>query len=119
MNLVCSKLRPERKLYALGIPLSITGCSLTMPWDSANSTIYLAFLGMKPNFSIILLVYLDVYFHLHYRNTATCNLSFLLLIFSFLQILRRCGGSVELVDVSNELSQLVRRPGLKKWKVSY
>lgn len=33
------------------------------------------------------------------------------------EILRRCGGSVELVDVSNELSQLVRRPGLKKWKV--
>nr|XP_016440804.1 PREDICTED: tRNA (cytosine(34)-C(5))-methyltransferase-like [Nicotiana tabacum] len=29
----------------------------------------------------------------------------------------RCGGSVELVDVSGELPQLVRRPGLKKWKV--
>lgn len=33
------------------------------------------------------------------------------------EILRRCGGSVELVDVSCELPQLVRRPGLKKWKV--
>ncbi|KAJ7956790.1 tRNA (Cytosine(34)-C(5))-methyltransferase [Quillaja saponaria] len=33
------------------------------------------------------------------------------------EILRRCGGSVELVDVSNEILQLVRRPGLKKWKV--
>ena len=37
----------------------------------------------------------------------------------FIQILRRCGGSVELVDVSNELPQLVRRSGLKKWKVRY
>ncbi|XP_020537968.1 RNA cytosine-C(5)-methyltransferase NSUN2 isoform X2 [Jatropha curcas] len=33
------------------------------------------------------------------------------------EILRRCGGSVELVDVSGELPQLVRRPGLRKWKV--
>ncbi|OIT32694.1 PREDICTED: tRNA (cytosine(34)-C(5))-methyltransferase-like isoform X1 [Nicotiana attenuata] len=33
------------------------------------------------------------------------------------EVLRRCGGSVELVDVSSELPQLVRRPGLKKWKV--
>ncbi|KAL3527620.1 hypothetical protein ACH5RR_012276 [Cinchona calisaya] len=33
------------------------------------------------------------------------------------EILRRCKGSVELVDVSDELPQLVRRPGLKKWKV--
>ncbi|XP_043722063.1 multisite-specific tRNA:(cytosine-C(5))-methyltransferase-like isoform X2 [Telopea speciosissima] len=33
------------------------------------------------------------------------------------EILRRCGGSVELLDVSTELPQLVRRPGLKKWKV--
>ncbi|XP_024027936.1 tRNA (cytosine(34)-C(5))-methyltransferase isoform X2 [Morus notabilis] len=33
------------------------------------------------------------------------------------EILRKCGGSVELLDVSNELPQLVRRPGLKKWKV--
>ncbi|KAM7261558.1 hypothetical protein ACFE04_020635 [Oxalis oulophora] len=33
------------------------------------------------------------------------------------EILRRCKGSVELVDVSSELPQLVRRPGLKKWKV--
>uniref|UniRef100_A0A1J3DZ81 tRNA (Cytosine(34)-C(5))-methyltransferase n=1 Tax=Noccaea caerulescens TaxID=107243 RepID=A0A1J3DZ81_NOCCA len=33
------------------------------------------------------------------------------------QILRRCGCSVELVDVSDKLPQLIRRPGLKKWKV--
>ncbi|BFG35515.1 hypothetical protein CerSpe_217890 [Prunus speciosa] len=33
------------------------------------------------------------------------------------EILRKCDGSVELVDVSSELPQLVRRPGLKKWKV--
>ncbi|KAF3439255.1 hypothetical protein FNV43_RR17531 [Rhamnella rubrinervis] len=33
------------------------------------------------------------------------------------EILRKCGGSVELLDVSSELPQLVRRPGLKKWKV--
>ncbi|GLU13090.1 hypothetical protein SLE2022_297370 [Rubroshorea leprosula] len=33
------------------------------------------------------------------------------------EILRRCGGSVELVDVSGELPQLLRRPGLRKWKV--
>ncbi|XP_048128320.1 RNA cytosine-C(5)-methyltransferase NSUN2-like isoform X2 [Rhodamnia argentea] len=33
------------------------------------------------------------------------------------EILRRCGDSVELVDVSSELPQLVRRPGLRKWKV--
>ncbi|KAF5779122.1 putative tRNA (cytosine(34)-C(5))-methyltransferase [Helianthus annuus] len=33
------------------------------------------------------------------------------------EILRRCGGSVELVDVSTELPQLIRRPGLKSWKV--
>ncbi|KAL7602109.1 hypothetical protein Lser_V15G22459 [Lactuca serriola] len=33
------------------------------------------------------------------------------------EILRKCGGSVELVDVSSELPQLVRRPGLKSWKV--
>lgn len=33
------------------------------------------------------------------------------------EILRRCGDSVELLDVSDELPQLVRRPGLKKWKV--
>nr|XP_043638974.1 RNA cytosine-C(5)-methyltransferase NSUN2-like [Erigeron canadensis] len=33
------------------------------------------------------------------------------------EILRRCGDSVELVDVSTELPQLVRRPGLKSWKV--
>ncbi|KAL7143955.1 hypothetical protein ABFS83_08G226200 [Erythranthe nasuta] len=33
------------------------------------------------------------------------------------EILRRCGGTVELVDVSTELPQLARRPGVKKWKV--
>ncbi|KAK9949491.1 hypothetical protein M0R45_005009 [Rubus argutus] len=33
------------------------------------------------------------------------------------EILRKCGGSVELIDVSSELPQLVRRSGLKKWKV--
>ncbi|XP_065632903.1 uncharacterized protein LOC111994621 [Quercus suber] len=33
------------------------------------------------------------------------------------EILRKCGGSLELVDVSSELPQLVRRPGIKKWKV--
>ncbi|XP_057431487.1 uncharacterized protein LOC130724305 isoform X2 [Lotus japonicus] len=33
------------------------------------------------------------------------------------EVLRRCRGSLELVDVSSELPQLVRRPGLKRWKV--
>ncbi|KAL9329660.1 hypothetical protein ACSQ67_004663 [Phaseolus vulgaris] len=33
------------------------------------------------------------------------------------EVLRRCGGSVKLVDVSSELPQLIRRPGLKRWKV--
>lgn len=33
------------------------------------------------------------------------------------QILRRCGDSVELLDVSNELPELARRPGLNTWKV--
>ncbi|CAN1187009.1 RNA cytosine-C(5)-methyltransferase NSUN2 [Linum perenne] len=33
------------------------------------------------------------------------------------EILRKCGGSVELLDVSNECPDLVRRPGLRKWKV--
>ncbi|KAK1370949.1 tRNA (Cytosine(34)-C(5))-methyltransferase [Heracleum sosnowskyi] len=33
------------------------------------------------------------------------------------EILRKCGGSVELLDVSAELPHLIRRPGLKKWKV--
>ncbi|VVB09736.1 unnamed protein product [Arabis nemorensis] len=33
------------------------------------------------------------------------------------EILRRCGDSVELVDVSDKLPELIRRPGLKKWKV--
>ncbi|XP_027335289.1 tRNA (cytosine(34)-C(5))-methyltransferase-like isoform X2 [Abrus precatorius] len=33
------------------------------------------------------------------------------------EVLRRCGGSIELVDVSSELPQLIRRPGLMRWKV--
>ncbi|XP_020872882.1 tRNA (cytosine(34)-C(5))-methyltransferase isoform X2 [Arabidopsis lyrata subsp. lyrata] len=33
------------------------------------------------------------------------------------EILRRCGCSVELVDVSDKLPELIRRPGLTKWKV--
>ncbi|XP_057970587.1 uncharacterized protein LOC131159581 [Malania oleifera] len=33
------------------------------------------------------------------------------------EVLRRCGDSLELVDVSSELIQLIRRPGLNKWKV--
>ncbi|RDX78380.1 tRNA (cytosine(34)-C(5))-methyltransferase, partial [Mucuna pruriens] len=33
------------------------------------------------------------------------------------EVLRRCGGSVKLLDVSSELPQLIRRPGLKRWKV--
>ncbi|PIN09085.1 tRNA cytosine-5-methylases and related enzymes of the NOL1/NOP2/sun superfamily [Handroanthus impetiginosus] len=33
------------------------------------------------------------------------------------EVLRRCGGAIELLDVSTELPQLARRPGLKKWKV--
>ncbi|KAK3419010.1 hypothetical protein EUGRSUZ_H04746 [Eucalyptus grandis] len=33
------------------------------------------------------------------------------------EILRKCGGCVELLDVSSELPQLIRRPGLRKWKV--
>ncbi|XP_050205626.1 uncharacterized protein LOC126655466 [Mercurialis annua] len=33
------------------------------------------------------------------------------------EILRKCGESVELVDVSNDCPLLVRRPGLRKWKV--
>ncbi|KFK30577.1 hypothetical protein AALP_AA7G279900 [Arabis alpina] len=33
------------------------------------------------------------------------------------EILRRCGSSVELVDVSDKFPELIRRPGLKKWKV--
>ncbi|ESQ46146.1 hypothetical protein EUTSA_v10000050mg [Eutrema salsugineum] len=33
------------------------------------------------------------------------------------EILRRCGDSVELVDVSDKLPELIRRPGLKTWKV--
>lgn len=33
------------------------------------------------------------------------------------EVLRRSEGSVELLDVSSELPELVRRPGLKTWKV--
>ncbi|PNT68316.1 hypothetical protein BRADI_3g38655v3 [Brachypodium distachyon] len=33
------------------------------------------------------------------------------------ELLRRSGNSVELLDVSNELPELVRRPGLNTWKV--
>ncbi|CAK8578775.1 unnamed protein product [Lathyrus sativus] len=33
------------------------------------------------------------------------------------EVLRRCGESVKLLDVSSELPQLIRRPGLKSWKV--
>ncbi|KAG8057096.1 hypothetical protein GUJ93_ZPchr0002g24766 [Zizania palustris] len=33
------------------------------------------------------------------------------------EILRRCGDSVELLDVSTELPELVRRPGVSSWKV--
>ncbi|RDX80861.1 tRNA (cytosine(34)-C(5))-methyltransferase, partial [Mucuna pruriens] len=35
------------------------------------------------------------------------------------EVLRRCGGSIELVDVSCELPQLIRRPGLKRWKIKH
>lgn len=41
----------------------------------------------------------------------------ILLLSPLVKILRRCGDSVELVDVSRELPQLVRRPGLRTWKV--
>lgn len=34
------------------------------------------------------------------------------------ELLRRSGNSVELLDVSKELPELVRRPGLSTWKVS-
>ncbi|GJN20554.1 hypothetical protein PR202_gb07946 [Eleusine coracana subsp. coracana] len=33
------------------------------------------------------------------------------------EILRRCGDSVKLLDVSDELPELARRPGLSTWKV--
>lgn len=33
------------------------------------------------------------------------------------EVLRRCREAVELVDVSGDLPQLIRRPGLKRWKV--
>jgi multisite-specific tRNA:(cytosine-C5)-methyltransferase len=34
------------------------------------------------------------------------------------EILRASGGSVELLDVSSELPELKRRPGMMSWKVS-
>ncbi|KAK9163925.1 hypothetical protein Syun_004827 [Stephania yunnanensis] len=34
------------------------------------------------------------------------------------EVLRRSGESVELLDVSVELPQLIRRPGIKKWKLT-
>ncbi|XP_061344392.1 uncharacterized protein LOC133290324 [Gastrolobium bilobum] len=34
------------------------------------------------------------------------------------EVLQRCGGSVKLLDVSSELPQLIRRSGLKRWKVN-
>ncbi|KAK9130101.1 hypothetical protein Sjap_010588 [Stephania japonica] len=33
------------------------------------------------------------------------------------EVLRRSGESIELLDVSIELPELIRRPGIKKWKV--
>ncbi|KAH7446790.1 hypothetical protein KP509_01G076100 [Ceratopteris richardii] len=33
------------------------------------------------------------------------------------EVMRRCGGCLELLDVSSELPELKRRPGLKTWKV--
>ncbi|EPS58455.1 hypothetical protein M569_16359 [Genlisea aurea] len=33
------------------------------------------------------------------------------------KVLRQCRGAIELLDVSGELPQLARRPGLKRWKV--
>lgn len=54
-------------------------------------------------------------------QTVALNVKLVMLalfpIFSLSQILRKCGGSVELLDVSAELPNLIRRPGLKKWKV--
>lgn len=43
-----------------------------------------------------------------------CELFIFLII---MQLLRRSGNSVELLDVSNELPELVHRPGLSTWKV--
>lgn len=65
-----------------------------------------------------------VFFILMWLDFAILSEHFHLLPFWFfmsclLQILRRCEGSVELVDVSDELPHLIRRPGLRKWKVSY
>merc|ERR1712196_492589 len=34
------------------------------------------------------------------------------------EILLRCGGAVELVDASDMLPGLIRRPGLHSWKVA-
>jgi len=33
------------------------------------------------------------------------------------ELLERCGGAVELVDVSGEMTELRRLPGMKHWKV--
>ncbi|XP_068474343.1 uncharacterized protein [Phaseolus vulgaris] len=33
------------------------------------------------------------------------------------EVLRRCEGSIELVDVSSQCPQLTRRPGLRRWRV--
>ena len=33
------------------------------------------------------------------------------------ELLERCGGAVELVDVSGEMTELKRLPGMKHWKV--
>ena len=34
------------------------------------------------------------------------------------ELLRRCGGALELVDVSTMLPELQRRPGLHAWQVT-
>jgi len=51
------------------------------------------------------------------NNSKSCLILVPMSVFP--KILRKCGGSVELVDVSSELPQLVRRPGVRKWKVCY
>lgn len=54
----------------------------------------------------------------HFMCNSLVWLNNMALLSHILQILRKCGGCVQLVDVSSELPQLVRRPGLKKWKVT-
>ena len=56
-------------------------------------------------------------FFLKNNNSKSCLILVPMSVFP--KILRKCGGSVELVDVSSELPQLVRRPGVRKWKVCY